>query len=156
MRPEFDIGKLEDLYREIILDHYRYPRNRGHLDHPDLSAEGMNPFCGDEITIELKLNGAGQVKEVVFRGRGCSISQASVSMLTEKIKGKTLDETLQLSNLFKDVMHGKELSQEELEQLGDLVALEGVRKFPIRIKCALLGWAALEEVLSTHKERDKG
>jgi nitrogen fixation NifU-like protein len=138
---------LDDLYREVILDHYAHPRNRGRLDPADVAVEGANPLCGDEFAISVRLR-EGRVEEVKFEGRGCSISQASASMMTDVIKGKTLDEVRALIGAFKEMMHGREPTVE----LGDLVALQGVRKFPVRIKCATLSWIALEQGLDAHAE----
>lgn len=132
---------LDDLYREVILDHYAHPRNKGKLEDADISVEGANPLCGDELSIFVKLDG-GKIADVRFVGRGCSISQASASMMTEQIKGKTLDEAMQLVGRFKAMMHGEPVGEDEL---GDLMALQGVRKFPVRIKCATLSWIALEQ-----------
>ena len=132
---------LDDLYREVILDHYAHPRNRGKLEDADISVDGANPLCGDELSIFVKL-ADGKISDVRFMGRGCSISQASTSMMTEQIKGKTLDQAMQLVGRFKAMMHGEPANDEEL---GDLIALQGVRKFPVRIKCATLSWVALEQ-----------
>lgn len=133
---------LDDLYREVILDHYAHPRNRGRLDPSDFAVEGANPLCGDELALSVRVRD-GRVEDVRFEGRGCSISQASASMMTEAIKGKTLDEVRTLVQDFKAMMHGSEPQAD----LGDLVALQGVRKFPVRIKCATLSWVALEQGL---------
>jgi len=132
---------LDDLYREVILDHYSHPRNKGELPDPDIKVEGANPLCGDELSIFVKLDG-GRVAEVRFVGRGCSISQASASMMTEQIKGKTLDEARALAGRFRAMMQGEAVSEDEL---GELMALQGVRKFPVRVKCATLSWVALEQ-----------
>lgn len=136
---------LDDLYREVILDHYAHPRNRGRLDPSDVSVEGANPLCGDELSLYVRLRD-GRVEDARFEGRGCSISQASTSMMTEAIKGKTLEEVRALVAQFKGMMHGQEVA----EDLGDLAALQGVRKFPVRIKCATLSWVALEQGLDEH------
>lgn len=132
---------LDDLYREVILDHYSRPRNKGTINDPDIKVEGANPLCGDELSIHVKL-AQGKISDVKFVGRGCSISQASASMMTEQIKGKTLDEAKALVDQFKSMMHGHPANEDEL---GDLMALQGVRKFPVRIKCATLSWVALEQ-----------
>jgi nitrogen fixation protein NifU and related proteins len=132
---------LDDLYREVILDHYSHPRNKGELPDPDIKVEGANPLCGDELSIFVKLDG-DRVADVRFVGRGCSISQASASMMTEQIKGKTLDEARALAARFKGMMRGDAVDEDEL---GELAALQGVRKFPVRVKCATLSWVALEQ-----------
>ena len=152
---ESDFGELDELYREVILDHYRNPKNRHNLEAPDFQCEGFNPFCGDEVTIQVKLDGNGRVDAASHQGQGCSISQASASMLTDLMKGKTLEETQALSRTFREMMRGAHLSDEEMESLRDLEALQGVRKFPIRIKCALLAWAALEDGLEEYRTRGK-
>jgi nitrogen fixation NifU-like protein len=144
---------LEDLYREVILDHYRNPRNKGHLEHPDASAEGVNPLCGDEIRIDLRFDD-GVVSEVGVAGQGCSISQSSASMMTEAIKGKTEAEILDLAARFRTMMSIDEgdagLDPDRPGSvLGDLEALQGVRQYPVRIKCASLGWNTLQEALGT-------
>lgn len=144
---------LEDLYREVILDHYRNPRNKGHLDTPDAVAQGVNPLCGDEITIELNFDG-DVVSAVAVSGQGCSISQSSASMMTDAIKGKSRTEIEALTKKFRDMMSLDGESDIELDPerpgavLGDLEALQGVRKFPVRIKCASLGWNVLIDALA--------
>ena len=144
---------LEDLYREVILDHYRSPRNKGHLESPDAVAQGVNPLCGDELTIELNFDG-DTVTEVAIEGQGCSISQSSASMMTEAIKGKTRSEIEMLTKQFRDMMSldGEADIGIDPERpgavLGDLEALQGVRKYPVRIKCASLGWNVLLEALN--------
>lgn len=145
---------LEDLYREVILDHYKNPRNRGHLDRFDASAQGVNPLCGDEITIELKFDG-DRVVDIAVAGQGCSISQSSASMMTEAIKGKTRDEIEGIVTKFRAMMSLDEGTELELDPerpgsvLGDLEALQGVRQYPVRIKCASLGWTTLLEALDS-------
>jgi nitrogen fixation NifU-like protein len=132
---------LDELYREVILDHYTHPRNKGTLEDADIKVEGANPLCGDELGIHVKL-AEGKVASVRFVGRGCSISQASASMMTEQIKGKTLAEVRALVDRFRAMMHGQAVPEDDL---GDLMALQGVRKFPVRIKCATLAWVALDQ-----------
>ncbi len=136
---------LDDLYRELLLDHYRSPRNRGSLARANARAEGFNPLCGDEIAVELELN-CGAIEDVAFRGRGCSISQASGSMMTEAIKGKTVREARVLAEEFKQMM--TDPASTALEDLGDLEAFQGVAKFPVRVKCATLVWHVLEDALT--------
>lgn len=143
---------LEELYREVILDHYRNPRNQGHIDAPDATAEGVNPMCGDEITVEVAF-ADGVVSEVAVSGQGCSISQSSASMMTEAIRGKSRDEIADLVKKFRTMMSLDESDDSGLDPkrpgsvLGDLEALQGVRKYPVRIKCASLGWNTLLEAL---------
>jgi nitrogen fixation NifU-like protein len=140
---------LDDLYRDIILDHYRHPRNKGRLDQPDIANQGENPLCGDEIEISLKI-ADGRVLDVGFSGHGCSISQASASMMTEAIKGKPIAEVESLVGEFHDMMRGEE--PPDSDEIGDLEALQGVRKYPVRVKCALLSWTTLAETLTLYQQ----
>jgi len=152
---------LEDLYREIILDHYRSPRNRGELPVPPAhKVEGFNPLCGDEVVLYLDVDPATEtVSDIKIEGQGCSISQASTSMMSAAVKGQPLDEVRKLIRAFKALMsiHESKLEGEpdgadlaaDLEgvRLGDLEALQGVVKFPVRIKCATLAWNTLQQGL---------
>jgi len=153
---------LEDLYREIILDHYRNPRNRGELSAPPATrVEGFNPLCGDEIVVYLDVEG-DVVKDIRIGGQGCSISQSSASMMSSAVKGRTLDEVRALSRAFKAMMSiheqsldgdvsgngADEVAPPDVEvKLGDLEALRGVVKFPVRIKCATLSWNTLLQAI---------
>ena len=142
---------LEELYRQVILDHYRSPRHSGSIQDPDATAEGNNPLCGDEITIELDLDD-GRIADVAVRGRGCSISQASGSMMAEAISGVTTDEAHDLIHRIKamlDIEPGDAGLDPERPgaALGDLEALAGVKQFPVRIKCADLAWTTLDQAL---------
>ena len=156
MTEPFDFGDLDDLYREVILDHYRSPRNRRSLEAVDIETRGFNPFCGDEVVLQLKLDQAGLIGEISQGGHGCSISQASASILSDLVRGKTLEEGEKLSGAFREMMRGEELSNDQLDAMGDLEALQGVRKFPIRIKCALLPWAALDDGVAEYRTRQTG
>ena len=151
---------LEDLYREIILDHYRNPRNRGELETPPAHrTEGFNPLCGDEIVVYVSVDEDGRVAEIKIGGQGCSISQSSASMMSAAVKGKTLDEARALTRAFKALMSihetklggdgsGTDAPTPDPEvKLGDLEALQGVVKFPVRIKCATLSWNTLTQAL---------
>jgi nitrogen fixation NifU-like protein len=146
---------LDDLYREVILDHYRNPRRRGALEHPDAHADGQNPLCGDEISLDLAIDG-DRVTDVRILGRGCSISQASASMMAEAVAGKSFAEIDALVRRFKAMM---EIEEGEAgidasrpgAALGDLEALQGVRRFPVRIKCADLPWATLAQALAERR-----
>ena len=150
---------LEDLYREIILDHYRSPRNRGELPAPPATrVEGFNPLCGDEIVIYVNVAG-DVVQDICIGGQGCSISQSSASMMSAAVKGKTLAEVRALTNAFKGMMsihlggagedgeEGEVIEPDPEVKLGDLEALQGVVKFPVRIKCATLSWNTLLQAL---------
>ena len=144
---------LDDLYQEVILDHYRNPRNHGEIPNPHVSSRGFNPFCGDEVVLGLNLDADDKVESVAFHGQGCSISQASASILTVLVKDKTLPEAEELSQLLRSLLRGKELSDDELDQIGDMEALQGVRQFPIRVKCALLPWATLDDGISDYRNK---
>jgi nitrogen fixation NifU-like protein len=133
----------ESLYQELILQHYRHPRNRGSIEAPNVEISMKNPVCGDEITLQLAVED-GIVTTARFTGQGCSISQASASMMTQQIEGKSIEEGHSLARLFTRLMHGDAEAAKD-RSLGDLRALAGVAKFPVRIKCALLAWNALDE-----------
>ena len=144
---------LEDLYREIILDHYRTPRNRGELPPPAAHAVGHNPLCGDEIDVYLQIEG-DTVTDVKVGGQGCSISQSSASMMSQAVKGHSVAEVRALVRRFKGMMSieeevpdGEQIPDSEIK-LGDLEALQGVVKFPVRIKCATLAWNTLIEAMA--------
>lgn len=139
---------LEELYKEVILDHYRQPRNKGRLDPHDVVLERNNPLCGDEIELFVKFDGEN-LEGIAFDGKGCSISQASASMMTEKVKGLSAKDAAQLAETIKSMMAGE--TEGDQNQLGDLVSLKGVVKYPVRIKCALLGWNTLVEALEEAK-----
>ncbi|MFV0525949.1 MAG: Fe-S cluster assembly sulfur transfer protein SufU [Acidimicrobiales bacterium] len=152
---------LEDLYREIILDHYRSPRNRGELETPPAHrTEGFNPLCGDEIVVYVDIDDAGLVNDIKIGGQGCSISQSSASMMSAAVKGRSIDEVRELTGRFKAMMSIHEAGLEgdaegpevpaasETLKLGDLEALRGVVKFPVRIKCATLAWNTLGQALA--------
>src|SRR5205823_14498483 len=136
---------LEDLYKEVILDHYKNPRNKRPMAEAELSCSRNNPLCGDEITVFAHVDD-GRVADVAFQGQGCSISQSSASMLTEAVKGKPVGDAERLASDFRGMMAG-EVEPDE-DEFGDLVALKGVVKYPIRIKCAVLAWDVLQEALA--------
>jgi nitrogen fixation NifU-like protein len=157
------MADLEELYREIILDHYRSPRNRGELESPPAHrVEGFNPLCGDEVVVSLIVED-GKLTDLKIGGSGCSISQSSASLMSAAVKGKELDEVRRLIGTFKGMMsiheaalgtdeddgldEGIEAELVDLEKLGELAALQGVVKFPVRIKCATLSWNALAQGL---------
>jgi nitrogen fixation protein NifU and related proteins len=136
---------LDDLYKEVILDHYKSPRNKRELPQATASLHKNNPLCGDEITIHARLED-GKVAEVTFEGQGCSISQASASMLTETVAGKTVQDAAGVTREFRGMMEGSVDPDEDA--FGDLIALKGVVKYPVRIKCAVLAWDVLQDVLA--------
>ena len=146
MQPSDRSAQISALYQEMILDHYRRPRNKGEIDNPDETIVMKNPLCGDEITVQLRYEG-DKVEDVGFVGRGCSISQASASMMTQLVKGKTSDEIESLRSRFRDMVMGNEDTSDD-KSLGSLRALGGVARFPARVKCALLAWNALEESMA--------
>ena len=135
---------LDDIYKEVILDHYKSPRNKRELPGAELQCHANNPLCGDEITVFAHLDG-DSVQEVTFQGAGCSISQSSASMMTEAVTGRQLEDAKALAADFRGMMAG-EVEPDE-DRFGDLVALKGVVKYPIRIKCAVLAWDVLQDAL---------
>ncbi len=143
--------ELDELYRDLILDHYKSPRHKAKLGHADVAAEGYNPLCGDEIEMELNFDGA-RLAEIGVRGRGCSISQASASMMSELVEGKSIGEIRHLSDEFKQMM--TEPGAGVPEDLGDLEALQGVAKFAVRVKCATLAWHTLADGIEQHEKGD--
>ena len=144
---------LTDLFQEVILDHYRRPRNRGPLEDATHAVTMNNPRCGDVITLSLVVQG-DRIERARFEGRGCSISQASASMMTERLEGARIDEARDLSRTFASLLHG-DRDREGDETLGDLRALGGVSKFPVRIKCALLGFNCLDELIEEVADPDR-
>lgn len=143
---------LDDLYQEIILDHYRSPKNRA----PDLEGEHVhvhhsNPLCGDEMDLRIRVDG-DNLGAVVFDGEGCSISQASASAMTQAVVGRDLDDVLELAEDFRRMMHGDDPKRPD--DLADGVAFQGVAKFPVRVKCALLGWMAVRDAVQTYRSGD--
>jgi nitrogen fixation NifU-like protein len=142
-------AEIAALYQELILDHYRKPRNKGKLENADATVEMRNPLCGDEVDVQFIFNG-DSIGDVKFSGRGCAISQASASMMTQIIKGKSTAEIDAIRTRFRELIMG-DLSAAKDKSLGSLRALSGVSKFPARVKCALLAWNALETALEERK-----
>ncbi len=140
MNPE-----LDELYQEVILDHSRRPRNFGNLADAAVRVHGDNPSCGDEIDLSVKFGVDGSLQDIKFSGHGCAISQASASMMTAKVKGKTRTAAMEMLRVFHGLIVGE--GDDSLSSLGDLRLMRGVRKFPQRVKCAMLAWRALEEAL---------
>lgn len=144
-------SSLDDMYREVILDHYRSPRGKKPIDKANILSDGMNPSCGDELTLSAHVDG-DVVKDVHVDCKGCAISVASASMLAEAIKGRTLEDVRQIAQSVRKILKGDEDATLP-EELEDIEALRGVRQFPVRVKCALLAWVTLLEGLDNH---DKG
>lgn len=143
------LDEMNDLYEAIILDHYRNPRNTAAVVDADIDLEVNNPFCGDEFHIQLRVED-DSVSKVGITGRGCAISQASASLLAELVKGKSAGDVQAAVDAVRRLLKGEDVTEEELDVLGDIEALEGVRKFPVRIKCALLSWVGLDDALREH------
>jgi nitrogen fixation protein NifU and related proteins len=141
----------EDLSREIILDHYQNPRNHGRLADPTVANRGHNPLCGDEVELSLHISD-GHIDEIAFSGRGCSISQASASMMTEMVKGRSLDEVRSAVQQFTQSMANRTPAPVELQD--ELDALQGVKRYPARVKCALLPWTTLRESIDVFEHRE--
>jgi nitrogen fixation protein NifU and related proteins len=140
MSPE-----IEELYQDVILDHSRRPRNFGELSDAAVRVHGDNPACGDEIHLAVKFDSGGGLEDIKFTGHGCAISQASASLMTMKLKGKNRADVTRILHAFRDLV--TEESHEAPKDLGDLRAMQGVRKFPQRVKCAMLPWRAVEQAL---------
>lgn len=138
-------NNLDQLYRQVIMDHYKNPRNRGVLEEDSLTINMNNPTCGDRIQLTLKVED-GKVTDAKFEGEGCSISMSSASMMTQAIKGKPIEDAIKLSKIFSEMMLGKDYDDDI--DLCDIEALQGVAKFPARIKCATLAWKAMEKGLN--------
>jgi nitrogen fixation NifU-like protein len=155
MQPVSDIPDvpLSGLYGDRILDHYRNPRHRSPVLGADIETEEFNPFCGDRVSVQLKLDTQGRVTQVASQAQGCSIIQASASMMAEVMAGKSLEELENLAQALRNMMQGKQPLAGWMEETGDLQSLQVVRRFPVRIKCALLPWTALEEGIQEFRSR---
>lgn len=149
--PQVPDVPLDGLYGDLIIEHYRNPRHRHSVPDPDVEAEEFNPFCGDRVVVQLKLDGSGCISQIGASAEGCSIIQASTSMMAEALAGKTLDELEALAERFRSVMQGRLSGSKAGESLGDLESLTVVRQYPVRIKCALLPWTALEEGIDDYR-----
>ena len=141
--PDAPTPQLSSLYQQLILEHYRSPKNKGEMENADVEVHMLNPSCGDEIKLQMKVDD-GRITDVMHSGQGCSISQAAVSMMTALVKDKPVEEAMALAARFTELMHGDETAAAD-RSLGNLRALAGVAKFPVRVKCALLGFDALQE-----------
>jgi nitrogen fixation protein NifU and related proteins len=138
---------LDGLYQELILDHQKHPRNFGELEGANRRAEGHNPLCGDAITVTLLLDASDVIRDLQFTGSGCAISRASASLMTEALKGKTRDEAMAMFGMFHDLVTGNVEPAAVSERLGKLRVFEGVREFPVRVKCASLAWHTLKAAI---------
>ncbi len=150
--------KLDSMYQEIILDHYRNPHHKGLRDPFDTEVHHVNPTCGDEVTLRVKLDGTGtdaKVVDVSYEGQGCSISQASASVMTDLVIGRTVAEALAVQEEFLHLMQSKGQAETDEDVLEDAVAFAGVSKFPARVKCALLGWMAWRDATTQVMEGQK-
>ena len=145
------LDELDELYREAILSHVRNPRNHAVIPDADVAGESVNPFCGDEISLQLLLDDSGRVARVGLQGKGCSINRAAGSIMSEAIRGRSLDEVEALSDLFREMMRSNEPAHAEWARLGELEVLSGVTLFPVRIKCALLPWSALDDGIEAYR-----
>jgi nitrogen fixation protein NifU and related proteins len=133
-------NNLNDLYRDILMDHYKYPRGKKSIDNPDLQNQGQNPLCGDSLTVQVKVN-ENVIDDIGISCTGCAICAASGSMLADILVGKSIDEVKKIARAVKQLIKGEELTEDV--DLGDLEALDGIKKYPVRIKCALLSWTTL-------------
>lgn len=140
---------LDELYQELLMEHFRNPRHRGSIDPADARYSMVNPLCGDTVEVSLSRDGAhATIQKIAFSGHGCSISQASASMMTSLVSGKTIEEAKAMVAKFRELLSGAR-TPESAPELGDALALEGVRKFSARLRCALLAWEALERCLNS-------
>ena len=146
---------MDSLYQEIILDHYRHPHHRGLQEHFDAEVHHVNPTCGDEVTVRVRLDN-GVVAEVTHDGQGCSISQASTSVMADLVTGRTLDDAMALQAEFLELMQGRGEVEPDEDVLDDAVAFAGVARYPARVKCALLGWMAWKDATARAVDRRNG
>jgi nitrogen fixation NifU-like protein len=142
---------LEDIYTQVILENSRNQKNKHEIDNPDIREPGHNPSCGDEITLELKLDG-DKIVDAAFTGHGCAISQAATSVMCDEIKGKTLEEAKEMAGIYIKMIKREEQSEEDLDKIGDAVAFQNISNMPQRVKCALLSWRTLDAVVEDEKE----
>jgi len=145
--------ELKDLYREIVNEHNLRPEHKGEMSNPDLVLRGVNPSCGDDITLQLKLDESGKISDAMFSGSGCAISQASVDMMIDNIIGLNKEEAIKRSDLFMGMIKGDVKDDDKLEELDDAAALKDISHMPSRVKCAELGWRTMREMLGLKKEK---
>lgn len=148
------LSKLNGLYREVILDHANHPHNKGELANSTNAMTLHNPTCGDTINLQVEVDD-NKIKNIAYTGEGCTISQASASMMTDAVKGKTTEEALAMAKTFSDMAIGKQHPDKDLEKLGDAQILTSIMEFPARIKCATLSWWALQRALLKEDKEDK-
>ncbi|MCR5773331.1 MAG: SUF system NifU family Fe-S cluster assembly protein [Butyrivibrio sp.] len=146
--------EIKQLYREIVNEHNLSPLHKGVMENPSLKLRGVNPSCGDDITLQLKVNDKGIIEDAMFDGSGCAISQASVDMMADQIIGKNKDEAIKLASTFMGMIHGDVTDEKEIEQLDEAAALQDVSHMPARVKCAVLGWKTMQEILE-HPEKSE-
>ncbi len=144
---------LDGLYGDAIMDHYRNPRRRAAVAEPEVEAHELNPFCGDEVWLQLKRDARGRVVQMSASSVGCSIIQASTSMMADLMEEKTFEELEELAERFRDMMQGRPVPETAMKDMGELAALQVVRQYPVRVKCALLPWATLEEAIEEFRSR---
>lgn len=147
---------LKSLYAEILNEHNLNPSHKGVMENPTFTLQGVNPSCGDNIYLQLKINDEGIITEGSFNGSGCAVSQASVDMMLDDIIGKSVDEAMRLSGLFTDMIKGKITDDSVLEELDEAAALKNISFMPARVKCAVLGWHTMEEMLRNGKTAGQG
>mgnify|MGYP002867476557 CR=1 FL=1 len=147
---------LKTLYSEILNEHNIRPSHKGTMDEPSLVLRGVNPSCGDDIYLQLKVGNDGKIKDGNFSGSGCAISQASVDMMIDDVIGRTKEDALRLADSFMAMIQGKELSDAEMEELDEAAALQNISFMPARVKCAVLGWHTMQEMLSSGKDSGSG
>ena len=146
--------EIKQLYREIVNEHNLNPEHRGVMENPSLKLRGVNPSCGDDITLQLKINDEGIIEDAMFDGCGCAISQASVDMMVDQIIGKNKEEAIKLAGTFMGMIRGDVTDEKEIEELDEAAALQDVSHMPARVKCAVLGWKTMQEILE-HPEKSE-
>ena len=147
--------QIKDLYREIVNEHNLHPVHKGTMEKPDLILRGVNPSCGDDITLQLKVNAEDVIEDAMFQGSGCAISQASVDMMADLVIGKKKEEAVRLAETFMGMIKGDVTDESVIEELDEAAALQDISHMPARVKCAVLGWHTMQEMLE-HPEKAKG
>ncbi len=147
---------LKEIYTQVIMSHNASTRNKRHVENPTVTLKGVNPSCGDEIELEIRLGADGSVEDVAFTGTGCAISQASASVMTDLVRGKKITEVKHLEELFLGMVRDGKVDDSIMEQLQEAVAFSNVSHMPARVKCAVLGWHTLDQALEEHQKKDGG